>query len=113
MYSAKVMDSVTIANAASSAVVVPVNGFAFLAVEITHDQTIDMSVTGSISDASGRTPVLTAENNAAQTRTGLTATTNGRLFIIPLRGVLREVTVGVTNKSGAADAHVSVWVALA
>ena len=109
----KLFDGEVIPNGTTVTRALSVNGYAYAAVEETNDQTIDFNLTGSVEDAAARVPLLTLENNATQTRTGLTATMNGRVYVLPLRKVLRTLTVSVTNKSGGADATVHVWVSLA
>ena len=108
----KVMDAVTIANNATNTQKVSCQGFEFAAVEVVHNQTVDLNITASVEDNTARTPTLTPENNVSQTRTGLNATTNGRVYVVQLRKLFKTFTVAVTNKSGAADATVSCWVSL-
>ena len=109
----KLFDGEVIANNATVTRVLSVNDFAFAAVEETNDQTVDFNINASVEDAAARAPLLTLENNATQTRTGLTATTNGRVYVLLLRKVFRTLSISVTNKSGGADATVTVWVSLA
>ena len=108
----KLLDNVAIANNATTTRTISVNGFEWAVVELVNDQTCDLNLGGSVVDNPGRTPTLTNEANLSYTRTGLTATTNGRAYLTPLRQCLSTLTIQVTNKSGGGDAHVSLWLAL-
>ena len=112
MAAAKIIDAQVIANGASVTKTLSVNGFEWVAVELTNDQTCDLSVTASTVDATSRVPTLTNDNAYSYTLTNLSATSNGRTYIRPLRRLMSTLAVTVTNKSGGADATVNVWVAL-
>lgn len=112
MAARKLLDNVTIASNATRTVTVSVNDMQWAVVELVNDQTCDLNLAGSVEDGAARVPTLTNEANLSYTRTGLTATANGRAFITPLRRCLSTLAIQVTNRSGGADAHVSLWLAL-